>query len=637
MKKPLRVATIIIAVLIILFVSASALIYFLLPLNKIKDYAASYLSGQLHREVTIKSVSFNLFSGIRLKGLTISNRKGFDDRPFISADAIEMRYLFWPLFQGKVIVPELSLVKPQIIIEKSRGGDFNFSDMLSAPPESKPAVIVRKKRGRKQAVAVPPPAPIVKKPVSSANAPVDLIINSFTIKNGQITYIDYSTGAENQLKDLNVSISGVTLALIKPIAFRASTVGTYQGRDVPISLAGDLGIDLPNNIISVPNLVFSVAGEKLSASLRISKGTDISVSMASDKLSLDPFIAIFASAPSPEKKEKAPAGGLTRSLKSSAASIPSNLHISGTVDFKNVSLSQMKFDALSLALDLKNRQLSLDIKNLSAYNGRLLAKGVINLPTLSYNLGKLELKGLSAAPFVNDAIDSFLPNMLDMKNKVEGKLDVSLAVKGAGVEMPDALDNLTASGVVLLSDGMLKKIKSLQSIGEKYNISLLKNDMLVRGLRAEVAFAAKKLNVKKLSVQDTDLQVLFIGILDFSSGQYAKGNRLTLKFSPSAVRDLPKELSLFKDEQGFTTVDFELSGELSKPIPSPILDKPIEAAVGNLKVKIEAKKVEIETKAQQAANEEKQKLEQQAKQQTSQEAEKLKEEAKKKVKEIFKF
>ncbi|HTY13605.1 MAG TPA: AsmA family protein [Candidatus Omnitrophota bacterium] len=636
MKNPLRIFIVAVSVLAALAILAFTLIYFMLPLNKIKDYAAEYLSGQLRREVRIRSVTFNPFSGIRLKGLTISNRKGFDDRPFISADAIEMRYLFWPLLQGKVIIPELSLVHPQIIVEKSRRGDFNFSDMFLAPPSPRPAAPARKKKRGRFSTLPPAPPPQTQKP-SSGKPPIDLIVNSFTIKHGDIVYVDYAAGTENRLKDLNVNISGITLSMVKPVSFRASTVATYQKKDIPVSLSGDLAVDLANNVLQVPNLQLAIAGDTLAIDLKISKGSDISASLSSDRFVLDPLIAIFASAPSAEKKEKSTAGTLTQSLRSTFSAIPSDLHIRASADLKNMSLSQMKFNALSLALELKKRSLSVDLTNFAAYNGSLSAKGMLDLPALSYNFGKIELKGLTATPFVNDVIDSFLPAMIDMKNKVEGKLDVALAVKGAGVEMPDAFNNLSASGLILLSDGMIKKIKSLQSIGDKYNLSLLKNDMLVRGLRAEVALSGKKLNVKKLSVQDTDLQVVFTGVLDLVAGEYGKGNRLTLRFSPASTRDLPKELSLFRDDQGYASADFELSGPLSKPVPMPLLDKPIEAAEGKLKVKIEAKKIEMETKAQQAVDENKQKLQEEATQKASQEAGQLKEDAKKKVKEIFNF
>jgi len=597
MKNILKWTGIVLGGLIALLIIASLLLYFFLPLNAIKDFATAKLSEQLHREVKIKSVSFNLFSGIKLKGLTVSNRKGYDERPFVSADAIELRYAFWPLFKGQVIIPEVNFVKPEILIEKSRRGELNFFDMLA--PSGKTEAPKTKTETKK-------------------SAPINLIIDTFTLSRGKITYVDYAAGSENQLKNINFKISGITLSMLKPIVVRASAVGTYQGKDIPISLSGGIQVDPVKEIVKLADFSFSLAGETLNLAATAKSGPEIEASLSTSKLSLDPFLIIFAGAPSKAPKEKAVTGALTQTLKQAASAIPQTLTLKGSVDFKNITLSHLKISALKLNLGLLKRVASIDIPEIAGYNGKLSAKGVINLPALSYNFGKLEIRGFTATPFINDAIDSFLPNLLDLKNKVEGKLDVALSVKGSGVEMPEVFNNLEASGIILLADGKLGKLKSLSSIGEKYNLSILKQDMLVKGLRIEASLARKKLEVKKLTLQDTDLQVAFNGGLDFNKMEYVKGNVLNLKFSPDATRDLPRELSVFRDEKGFASMDFELQGSLSKPFPSPILTKPLEAVQGKIKAKIEAKKIEIETKAQQ-------------------ELKKSEEEAKKKVKEILKF
>lgn len=112
--------------LIAVFVGLAAL-PFVFPLEKIKDFAIAKLSETIHREVRIEKVSFNIFSGIRLEKLSIGNRTGWASKPFVSADAIELRYAFWPLFSRQILIKEISLVSPQILIEK-RGSEFNYSD-----------------------------------------------------------------------------------------------------------------------------------------------------------------------------------------------------------------------------------------------------------------------------------------------------------------------------------------------------------------------------------------------------------------------------------------------------------------------------------------------------------------------------
>ena len=76
-KKVLKWAGIVVgALIVILIIAAIALPYFL-PLDKIKDMAAQKASEAIHRQVKIGKVSFNIFKGIELKDLSVSNRPGF--------------------------------------------------------------------------------------------------------------------------------------------------------------------------------------------------------------------------------------------------------------------------------------------------------------------------------------------------------------------------------------------------------------------------------------------------------------------------------------------------------------------------------------------------------------------------------
>lgn len=617
MKNSLKWPSIIGASILGLFLLTGILLHFFLPLNAIKDYAAIKLSEQLHHDVKISGISFNIFSGIKLKGVTIANAKGFSKDPMVSADTLELKYVFWPLFRGKVIIPEINFVKPEILIEKDRNGNFNFGDMLGEQKKTRRASVKPKK--------------------NSDRANVDLIINNFRVTNGKILYKDHYTGSSG-LKDVNLAVSNITLIALKPVDIRFSANGVYDGKTIPISLAANIGADINGDAAKINSLDLTIAGDTLhvSADMKgLKTAPKISISASSSKIAIDPFLAIFSGAPPvPTKKETVPHGALTKSLRKTFSSIPSNVTVQANLDLKNILLKTLKVDALALALGIKNRKVSLDIKNFEAYKGKLYSKGfVFDLSNLAYSLENLELHGFTATLFINDVVDSFVPALIDAKNNIEGSLDVSLALKGSGIEMPEAFENLKASGVILLSKGRIKKMKSLASIGEQYNINMLKQDIIVGGLRINASIAGKMLKVGKLSLSDTDLQTEFQGTLDFNKMEYIAGNKLNLKLSPSITKDLPRELSIFRDDKGFVSVDFELQGSLYKPIPSPLFQKPFEAVVGKLNIKIEAKKVEIETKVQQQLKT----MEAEAKQKAEEEQKRLEKEAKKKIKEIFRF
>lgn len=603
MKKILRIAATAIGSIILLMVVAAIALPILIPAEKVKDFAAQKISETLNRTVSVEGASFNIFEGIKLKGIYIGNNKKFSDKPFVRAESFNLKYAFWPLFTGKILIHEIELVKPEVLVEKDANGKSSLEDLTKNTAKGNIKTEKKTKEDKKKKI--------------------DLIVNNISIKNGRLTYHDYLTGT-NELKNLNLKISNLTLALVKPIEIRAGATASYQKKDIPVSINAKIKPDPSFDAVSIPLLSVKIAGESFSCPIEIKKikaGPEAEFRLSSDNLSIDTLLGILGTgAKTPAAKPKP--GALTKSLKASVKSIPDSLKISGKIDIKNAVFQKLKLDRFNADISVSGKKIWLKLNDLSGYGGKLSMDSRINLSSLSYAVKPLNLKGFNAAPFINDFIDSFTPQLLNMKDRAEGTLDVFFSVSGQGIEMPDVFDNAKIDGVVVLAKGRLKKIKSLENIAEKYNLSFLKHDILVKGLRTEGALNGKILTVKELDLRDTDMEIGFTGGLDFNKMDYQAGNRLTIKLSPDASKGLPGEFSIFKDDRGFVTVDFELLGSLYAPIPSPRLEKPIEKTVGKIKVKIEAKKLELEQKA---------------KEQIGEEGEKAKKKAEEKIKEILRF
>lgn len=545
----------------------------LIPTKAVKDFASRQIGLMINRTVSIESASINIFEGIKLNGITISNRKGFSDKPFIAAKSLNLRYAFWPLFLKKVIVHEITLDTPAILIEKNARGETNLEGIGNQPP----------KKSTKQAK------------VESKASPVDLFVNNFNIKNGEFLYHDYLTGVSG-VKNLDVKVSGIGISLVKPVEIKASARAVYLKKEIPLALSAKVEIDPSLSKFKLSPFSVQIADESFSCPIEYKsekKKQEVSFALASQNLSIDTLLGIFA-AQSVTPAAKPRPGALTQSIKNSAKGIPDNLSIKGSFDLSNAVFQKLRLARFNADLSLSGKKVFLKLKEVSGYNGTLSGTGQLNLAALTYSVKPLTLKNFDAGTFLDDFIDSFFPTLLNLKGKAEGVLDVSLLLSGSGVEMPEVFNRAKIDGVAVLTKGRLKKIKSLAEIGNRFNISTLKSDILVSGLRLEASLADKVLNVKKLDLRDTDLEAYFTGGLDFNNMKYKEGNRLTIKLSPAAAAGLPKEFAILKDERGMTSADFELQGSLSTPIPAPRLDKPIEKAVGNLKIKIEAQKIELE-------------------------------------------
>jgi len=602
MKKAIKWFAIVAGILIVLLIIGVVALPFILPLDKIKDMATAKISETINREVKVESISFIIFSGIELKGLSISNRRGFAKQPFITADAIALRYAFWPIFKRQVIIKEIRLVKPEILIEKSASGVFNFSDMTG---------------GKKQKVES-------KTQNTGKKAGFSMIVDTFSIRDAKITYKDYGTKTQMGLKKGNLTVSGITLALLKPIGLDFSAVADYKGKDVPISINGSIALDLENNAVKIPNLSLGVAGEKADLAVSVSKlktGPKIDFSIKSKKFQIDPILAVFTAGATeiPKEKKKLARGELTAKVNKIMRSIPRKLAVKAKVDVGQLSVLGFAVDKARLDCALKNKIATVDIVEIKVYDGEVVGTTTINLnaPGLSYS-GNLVIEGFDAHPFSNAVVETFLTKMekfKDLQDKVYGKLDISLAFHGRGVEVPDIMSSAVVSGTLMLTNGELKRLKTLDAIADKIKVAGLKQDLKISELSAKYSMKNQVVNIESLDLKNGDLQIAFKGGLNLARLSFVSGNRLTLRGSPRLTKELSKEYNLFRNDEGWLEVTFELKGALKKPIPMPILEKPVEKAIGKVKLKIDAKKVETQEQTQQKVEEEKKRLAEEAKKQ----------------------
>lgn len=504
MKYFLKWLGIVLAGLVILTIISAIALPFILPLEKIKTFVINQLSTTLQREVRLEKVSFNLFSGFKLEQLYIGNRPGFSQTPFVSADAIELHYAFWPLFSRQLLVKEIRLVRPEILIEKNYSGEFNFSDLT------------KEAKGPKAKERKP-------KPKESGKPPLDLIVAEFSIKDGLLAYIDHPAKSSSEIKDLNLKISGFGLAFSQPITFSVSANTVYQGKTIPLAFSGSVGLNLAAGQLDLSKLTLTIAGETLSAvgSVRNFQTTpNINLALSTKRLNLGPLLALF---PAPAKTAKSPA-------KSAPAVLPFSFTFNGKVGLDNVYLQNISIGRASASVNLTGKK---------------------HLPIFSALSGR-----------------------------------VSFALKA----------------------GNLRRVAALAEVGKLLRSNTLQGDIKFGDLSSDLTLKNGLALAKDFKLDHQDYKVLFNGGLDLTHFVWLSGNRLGLKLSPATTRDLPSEFSLLRDKSGWLELTFELTGSLTKPIPKPILDKPIQAAVGKFKATINAKQVELQNQLQEEAKKQLQNL-----------------------------
>jgi uncharacterized protein involved in outer membrane biogenesis len=591
--KAIKWFFIVIAALLVLLIVAAVALPFVLPLDKIKDFAAAKMSETLKREVKIGKVSFNVFTGIGIDNLYIGNRAGFAKKPFVSASKIELKYDLWSLFSGRFKINKVALIKPEILLEK-KGSQFNFSDLIPAP-KTKTKPPETKKNGGKP--------------------PVMLDVSSVIIKGAALSYIEYTAKGEEKsgFNNLDLTVSGLSLDFSKPISLASSATIIYQGKPVPVSISALANINMAAEKARISNLKLAAAGETLLANISVagfSKNQDVKFDLKSDKINIDKFLAIVSGKPTPKQKGPAkpsPKGALTDSVNKMSASIPAGLKVVGDISLKNIMYKEMELNALNLNLSLANKVLKITSKDTGAYNGKLNANLSVNFtkPGLAYAAQEFNLSNFDASPSTNAAVGSFLTNIADaadLKDKIYGTLNLNAKIAGAGVEMPEMLKNAAGDILFELKDGKIKKMNSLAGIADKIGLSMLKKDMEIKIFKADSSIVNGILKVRSLHIDNGDVgdvKIDFVGSLDLIKKNYLAGNVITLSISPKVA---PKELDSFKDKSGWAILEFELAGPLSRPIPIPKLNKQIkqleEKAKGEVQKEIDKQKEKLQKEAE---------------------------------------
>jgi uncharacterized protein involved in outer membrane biogenesis/gas vesicle protein len=606
MKNILKWLGILSAALVVLIVAASVALALFFPLDRIKDIAASKISEALGRQVKIEKASFNIFTGLRLEKISVSEKYEHIKRPFIAAEALELHYDLWPLLRRQIVIRKIGLVKPEIFVQKSPAGDYNFSDMIT-----------NKKTGKSPRK-------------ENKDLPFELFVNSFYIKSGRLVYSDPAAGMDTSVNNFDLSVGGFTSSMNAPLDIRTSLDVNYQGKKVPVVISCKAALDLPQEKISVSPLALSVAGERVAMSIKIanfSKGPDISLDVKSGRISVDPLMAIFSS---DDKKPKEKAD-ITKAVDRFTSSIPRSLKAKVSADISNLTFRGITIDKAALSFGLANKMVTANIQEIKFYEGTLSGTAGINLnvPGTAYETKGLKLTGFNAHPFSNAVIDNFLTKLedhKDLRDKLHGKIDISATFSGRGVDTKVLLKNLDGRATLSVVDLELKKTKILSSIGDLINSNMLKQDIKAGKLDAAASIKDGTVNFSDLALDHKDIRLNFKGGIDLERLRWSAGNRLTLALPPHATKDLSREYNLLRDASGWLEVTFELTGSLKMPIPRPVLDKPIERAVKK-----------VEEKIQTVIDEQKEKAEAAARQKAEEEAERLKKEAADEIKRLLKF
>src|ERR1700722_629700 len=125
MKKLLKIAGALAALIVVLLAAAAVAVRVFLPPEKLKALAISEADKSLHRTLEVRSVDFGLLTGLSIQGLRLSETPDFSKGEFLRGDGFPLSPECLPLLHKEVVARNIELRGAIITVVKGADGRFN--------------------------------------------------------------------------------------------------------------------------------------------------------------------------------------------------------------------------------------------------------------------------------------------------------------------------------------------------------------------------------------------------------------------------------------------------------------------------------------------------------------------------------
>ena len=472
--------------------------------NRLKPRIESAVENATGRELTMTGdidLDFGFSPALMVERVALQNAKWGSEPEMVSCERFELKVALLPLITGDISIKRLILVRPVMLVEKSKQGKFNYEFETGAKKKTKKTP--EQKEDKEVGQALP-----------------GLKVNRVRIDGAKLVYKDHATdsgftvsldrmraSAESMSAPLDFNMQGA----LKEIPFSMSgEIGSLQelmrGQEMPFSLQAELagaeaviqgnrtvsgqkngfsvrvdmkakslkginnlvGTDLPRNVpvgltmaagspdmeqISVEGLKLDLGESTLHGEAKLDLGGSVSsiqASLQSDEFDLKPFLP-QKSASNGEKKaplRKGPEGN-KRIFPDTpvAADFLHDVQASMRIEIGRLLLPQMQGENIRMDLGLANGEIRVDPLRLEIADGSLdgelrfrdLKQGVAL--TTQMDLRNMQLKKLMA--------------IAGKKDVLRGDLETSLDLAARGQNVAGLMGAMNGEATVIIDEGKL--------------------------------------------------------------------------------------------------------------------------------------------------------------------------------------
>lgn len=154
------------------------------------------LSQRLNTPLHLTQISVTPWSGLKLNGITIPQESGQIGGNFLQAESFQLRVQFWSLFSERLVIRQVSLIKPDVVWAQNSAGKWRLPELPPAKDShSAPAPSPAPAMAALPSATVAPPATSAAPPNELALAatpatPFTPEVQRVSLKDGNFTFLD---------------------------------------------------------------------------------------------------------------------------------------------------------------------------------------------------------------------------------------------------------------------------------------------------------------------------------------------------------------------------------------------------------------------------------------------------------------
>ena len=179
------------------------------------------LSQRLGTPLHLRQISVTPWGGLKLNGITIPQESGKIGGNFLQAQSFQLRVQFWSLFSDRLVIRQVSLIKPDVVWPQNSSGKWRLPEL---PPDKKTVAL---SPPLAKANAVPIVSPAATFTAATAAEPNEPVLAStpppvFTpevqrvnLKDGNFTFLDSAGRVIAKFNGLDFGSSFRTATAIK--------------------------------------------------------------------------------------------------------------------------------------------------------------------------------------------------------------------------------------------------------------------------------------------------------------------------------------------------------------------------------------------------------------------------------------